>query len=49
MEGLESAFDRFGGVPQELLFDQMRAVVLSDLGSRFALYPTIAPAAGAWC
>ena len=25
MEGLESAFDRFGGVPEELLFDQMRA------------------------
>ena len=30
MEGLESAFERFGGVPEELLFDQMRAVVLSD-------------------
>ena len=30
MEALESAFERFGGVPQELLFDQMRAVVLSD-------------------
>ena len=30
IEGLESAFARFGGVPQELLFDQMRAVVLSD-------------------
>ena len=29
-EGLESAFARFGGVPTELLFDQMRAVVLSD-------------------
>ena len=28
--GLESAFTRFGGVPSELLFDQMRAVVLSD-------------------
>ena len=27
---LESAFERFGGVPMELLFDQMRAVVLSD-------------------
>ena len=23
MEGLESAFDRFGGVPEELLFDQV--------------------------
>ena len=30
VEGLESAFERFGGVPEELLFDQMRAVVLSD-------------------
>jgi len=29
-EGLESAFGRFGGVPRELLFDQMRAVALSD-------------------
>ena len=28
--GLEGAFERFGGVPQELLFDQMRAVVVSD-------------------
>ena len=30
IDGLESAFDRFGGVPRELLFDQMRAVALSD-------------------
>ena len=30
VDGLESAFARFGGVPRELLFDQMRAVVLSD-------------------
>ena len=29
-EGLERACARFGGVPKELLFDQMRAVVLSD-------------------
>jgi transposase len=28
--GLESAFEAFGGVPQELLFDQMRAVVVGD-------------------
>ena len=28
--GLEGAFARFGGVPGELLFDQMRAVVVSD-------------------
>ena len=30
IEGLESAFGWLGGVPQELLFDQMRAVALSD-------------------
>ena len=29
-DGLESAFARFGGVPRELPFDQMKAVVLSD-------------------
>jgi hypothetical protein len=28
--GLEGAFSYFGGVPQELLFDQMRAVVIGD-------------------
>lgn len=28
--GLEGAFKRFGGVPEELLFDQMKAVALSD-------------------
>jgi len=28
--GLESAFTAFGGVPQELLFDQMRSVVIGD-------------------
>jgi transposase len=30
MRGLESSFSYFGGVPKELLFDQMKAVVLSD-------------------
>ena len=30
MEGLESAFDRFSGVPEELLFDHIRTVALSD-------------------
>lgn len=30
MRGLETAFQYFGGVPQELLFDQMRAVVTGD-------------------
>ena len=28
--GLEDAFGRFGGVPRELLFDQMRSVAASD-------------------
>jgi transposase len=28
--GLEQAFAFFGGVPQEILFDQMRAVILAD-------------------
>jgi transposase len=32
--GLEAAFGAFGGVPAELLFDQMRAVVIRD--QRFA-------------
>ena len=31
MDGLEDAFRYFGGVPQELLFDQMRAVITRDL------------------
>ena len=30
MTGLERAFAYFGGVPRELLFDQMRAVVIGD-------------------
>ena len=31
MEALESALARFGGVPEELLFDQMRAVLFFQL------------------
>jgi transposase len=31
VDGLEEAFAYFGGVPQELLFDQMRAVITRDL------------------
>ena len=31
MDGLEEAFRYFGGVPQELLFDQMRSVITRDL------------------
>ena len=30
MQGLESAFRYFGGVPSELLFDQMKAVIIND-------------------
>jgi transposase len=31
LTGLEAAFLAFGGVPQELLFDQMRSVITRDL------------------
>ena len=31
MDGIEEAFAYFGGVPQELLFDQMKAVITRDL------------------
>jgi transposase len=31
IDGLEDAFLAFGGVPQELLFDQMKAVITRDL------------------
>ena len=31
IDGLEDAFRAFGGVPQELLFDQMKAVITRDL------------------
>jgi hypothetical protein len=30
MRGLEAAFTYFGGVPQELLFDQLKAVIADD-------------------
>ena len=30
IRGLEESFDCFGGVPAEMLFDQMKAVVLAD-------------------
>ena len=30
MRGLEASFDYFGGVPEELLFDQMKAVIVRD-------------------
>jgi hypothetical protein len=31
LDGLEDAFRGFGGVPQELVFDQMKAVITRDL------------------
>ena len=30
MRGLEAAFRYFGGVPMELLFDQLKAVIVED-------------------
>ena len=50
-EGLEAAFARFGGVPGELLFDQMRAVVLSDQrvgGGELILNPEFLRFAAHW-
>ena len=34
IRGLEEAFAFFGGVPEELLFDQMKAVITRDLRLR---------------
>ncbi|WP_420447675.1 DDE-type integrase/transposase/recombinase [Candidatus Palauibacter sp.] len=31
LKGLEAAFGFFGGVPRELLFDQMKSVIIRDL------------------
>ena len=31
LRGLEAAFECFGGVPREILFDQMRSVIVKDL------------------
>lgn len=41
--GLEEAFAFFGGVPRELLFDQMKAVITKDLRLMMAC-----PALPAW-
>ena len=30
MQGLEGAFQFFGGIPRELLFEQVRSVITSD-------------------
>ncbi|HKW00702.1 MAG TPA: IS21 family transposase [Vicinamibacterales bacterium] len=46
IDGLEDAFRYFGGVPQELLFDQMKAVITRDLrlqGGRARAQSGVAP------
>lgn len=49
--GLEAAFAYFGGVPRELLFDQMRAVILADprpLGGKLLENPEFLRCAAHW-
>ena len=49
--GLEGALERFGGVPEELLFDKMRSVVVSDdrlVGGGLALNAEFLRFAGHW-
>ena len=49
--GLEEAFRFFGGVPQEVLFDQMRAVVIADHrfeGGRLVENPELSRFAHHW-
>jgi transposase len=51
MRGLEAAFAYFGGVPTELLFDQLKAVVLHDhrpLGGRVLENPEFLRFAAHW-
>ena len=43
MRGLEEAFAFLGGVPAELLFDQLKAVILDDRRRRAAGGSTTAP------
>lgn len=42
LTGLEDAFLAFGGVPQELLFDQMKAVISSSAIDVFCLSAFVA-------
>lgn len=35
--GLEEAFTSFGGVPAELLFDQLKAVIIEDQRKRVGM------------
>ena len=51
MRGLEAAFAHFRGVPAEILFDQMRAVVIEDCradGGRLTENPEFLRFAGHW-
>jgi transposase len=51
LAGLEAAFGYFGGVPRELLFDQMRAVILADqrpLGGKLLENPEFLRFAAHW-
>jgi len=51
VRGLEAAFTYFGGVPQEVLFDQMRAVVIGDdrpRGGRLLENPEFLRVAAHW-
>jgi transposase len=51
MQGLEQAFHCFGGVPRELLFDQLKAVILEDqrlLGGRILENPEFLRFAAHW-
>ena len=51
MRGLEQAFQYFGGVPQELLFDQLKAVILEDqrpVGGRVLENPEFLRFAAHW-
>src|SRR5579859_5444040 len=51
IRGLEAAFGYFGGVPQEVLFDQMRAVIVDDQrprGGRLLENPEFLRVAAHW-
>jgi transposase len=51
MTGLEDALAYFGGVPRELLFDQMKAVILDDArpeGGKLLEHPEFLRFAGHW-
>lgn len=41
IDSLEDALRYYGGVPQELLFDPMKAVISATCGSRVARWPAV--------